>query len=48
MIGFYGLPLSYLDDFPRKVEAVTVADIRAAFARHVKPEHFVTVIVGGE
>ena len=46
-IGFYGLPLTYLDDFSRKVEAVTVADIRAAFARHVKPEHFVTVIVGG-
>ncbi|MDT3737665.1 MAG: pitrilysin family protein [Denitratisoma sp.] len=48
MVGFYGLPLSYLDDFPRKVEAVTVADIRAAFARHVKPEHFVTVIVAGD
>ncbi len=48
VIGFYGLPLSYLDDFPRKVEAVTVADIRAAFARHVKPEHFVTVIVAGD
>jgi predicted Zn-dependent peptidase len=30
------------------VEAVTVADIRAAFARHVKPEHFVTVIVAGD
>ncbi len=48
MIGFYDLPLGYLDDFPRKVEAVTVADIRAAFARHVKPEHFVTVIVAGD
>ncbi len=48
VIGFYDLPLSYLDDFPRKVEAVTVADVRAAFARHVKPEHFVTVIVAGE
>lgn len=48
IIGFYGLPLTYLDDFPRKVEAVTVADIRAAFARHVKPEHFVTVIVAGD
>ena len=47
VIGFYGLPLSYLDDFPRKVEAVTVADVRTAFARHVKPEHFVTVIVAG-
>ncbi len=48
VIGFYGLPLSYLDDFPRKVETVSVADIRAAFARHVKPEHFVTVIVAGD
>ncbi len=48
VIGFYGLPLSYLDDFPRQVQAVTVAEIRAAFARHVKPEHFVTVIVAGE
>ncbi len=48
VIGFYGLPFSYLDDYPRKVEAVTVADIRAAFARHVKPEHFVTVIVAGD
>ena len=48
VIGFYGLPLSYLDDFPRKVEAVTVADVRTAFARHVKPEHFVTVIVAGD
>jgi zinc protease len=48
LIGFYGLPLSYLDDFPRKVEAVSAADIRAAFARHVKPEHFVTVVVAGD
>ena len=48
VIGFYGLPLTYLDDFPRQVEAVTAADIRAAFARHVRPEHFVTVIVAGD
>lgn len=48
VIGFYELPLSYLDDFPRKVEAVTAADIHAAFRRHVRPEHIVTVIVAGE
>jgi zinc protease len=47
VIGFYELPLSYLDDFPRKVEAVTAADIRAAFQRHVRPAHIVTVIVAG-
>lgn len=48
VIGFYELPLTYLDDFPRKVDAVTVADIRAAFQRKVQPEHLVTVILAGE
>ncbi len=47
-IGFYGLPLSYLDDFPRRIEAVTARDVRAAFARHVKRENMVTVIVAGD
>jgi zinc protease len=31
-IGFYGLPLTYLDDFPAKVNAVTVEQVKAAFA----------------
>ena len=44
-IGFYGLPLTYLDDFPAKVKAVTAEQVRAAFARHVKAENLVTVIV---
>jgi zinc protease len=44
-IGFYGLPLTYLDDFPAKVKAVTAKSVREAFARHVKPEDLVTVIV---
>jgi zinc protease len=48
VIGFYGLPLTYLEDFPRRVGAVSAADIRAAFRRHVKPEHMVTVIVAGD
>ena len=48
VIGFYGLPLNYLDEFPRRIEAVTTAEIRAAFRRHIKPEHLVTVIVAGD
>lgn len=48
LIGFYGLPLDYLDQFPRRVEAVTRDDVRAAFERHVKPESLVTVIVAGD
>lgn len=45
MIGFYRLPLTYLDDFVKNVERVTVADIKAAFARRVDPERMVTVVV---
>jgi zinc protease len=46
MIGFYGLPLTYLDDFPAKVEKVTVTQIRDAFKRRVDPDALATVIVG--
>lgn len=48
MIGFYGLPLSYLDTFKDKVMAVTIADIKSAFERRVHPDKMVTVMVGGE
>ena len=48
VIGFYGLPLNYLDDYPQKVEAVTAQQVREAFARHVKPEHLVTVVVAAD
>lgn len=47
-IGFYGLPLTYLDDFPAKVEKISNADIKAAFARHVDPDALVTVTVAAD
>jgi zinc protease len=47
-IGFYGLPLTYLDDFPAKVKAVTAEQVKAAFARHVKAENLVTVVVAAD
>ncbi|MDP1611129.1 MAG: pitrilysin family protein [Sulfuritalea sp.] len=47
-IGFYGLPLTYLDDFPARVNAVTAGQVKAAFARHVKPENLVTVVVAAD
>lgn len=47
MIGFYGLPLTYLEEFVPSIRKVTVADIKAAFGRHVRPERLVTVVVGG-
>jgi len=47
IIGFYELPLDYLDSFVNKVQAVTVADVKKAFAKRVFPAHLATVIVGG-
>lgn len=46
-IGFYNLPLDYLDTFNQRVEAVTAEQIRSAFQRRVHPEDMVTVMVGG-
>ncbi len=46
VIGFYKLPLNYLDEYNSKVAAVTAAQIKDAFNRRLKPENFVTVIVG--
>jgi zinc protease len=48
LIGFYRLPLTYLDDFVRNVQSVTAADIRDAFQRRIHPDRMVTVVVGGE
>lgn len=46
-IAQYRLPLNYLDTWTEQVGRVTVADIRAAFARKLQPEKMVTVVVGG-
>jgi zinc protease len=46
MIGFYGLPLDYLDRFNDRVSAVSAEDIRDAFTRRVDPDRLATVIVG--
>ncbi|WP_297813068.1 pitrilysin family protein [uncultured Methylophaga sp.] len=48
MIGFYDLPLDYLDNFNDRVNAVTVAEIKDAFKRRVNADKMLTVLVGGE
>jgi zinc protease len=45
-IGFYGLPLDYLDTWVERVEAVDVAAVKRAFARRIDPDRLVTVVVG--
>ncbi len=46
VIGFYDLPLDYMDTFTAKIDKVTVKDVQEAFAAVVKPENMVTVLVG--
>ncbi|TNG00992.1 MAG: insulinase family protein [Gammaproteobacteria bacterium] len=46
MIGFYGLPLDYLNNFISRVEAVTQEQVNDAFRRRVDPDKMLTVIVG--
>lgn len=48
LIGFFGLPLDYIDTYQKNIAAVTPAQVRAAFQRKVQAEHLVTVIVAGD
>lgn len=48
MIGFYRLPLDWLDTYPQKVAAVSVEQVRDAFTRRIRSEQLVTVIAGGD
>ena len=47
-IAWNELPLDYLDHWTDRVEALTVADVRAAMARKLQPERMVTVVVGAK
>ncbi|RMG31807.1 MAG: insulinase family protein [Gammaproteobacteria bacterium] len=46
MIGFYDLPLDYLERFNARVAAVTRRQVMDAFRRRVHPDRLVTVVVG--
>jgi zinc protease len=46
VIGFYNLPLDYLDTWVDRVNAVDVAAVKQAFARRIDPDKLVTVVVG--
>lgn len=48
VIGFYKLPLDYLETYNAQIAKVTTAQIKDAFARRIKPDSFVTIVVGGD
>ena len=47
-IGFYRLPLDYLDTWPAKAEAVSLDQVRDAFRRRVNPDALSVIVVGPE
>ena len=48
LIGFYHLPMTYLDEFNENLNKVTKAQIKDAFSRRINPEKMVTVVVGSD
>ncbi len=45
-IGFYNLPLTYLEDFMQQVQALSVEDVKTAMNKHLSPDEFVIVTAG--
>ncbi len=48
IIGFYDLPMDYLERFTDRIDAVTRDQVRDAFRRRVHPDRLLTVLVGGQ
>jgi zinc protease len=46
VIAFYRLPADWLDTYPARLEAVTLDQVRSAFARRIAPDKLATVVVG--
>lgn len=46
MIGFYQMPLDYLDTFPKRVQKISKKAIIDAFKRRIAPSRMQTVTVG--
>ena len=47
-IAWNHLPLDYLETWTAQVQRLSVADIRAAFARTLQPQRMVTVVLGAD
>lgn len=46
MMGFYNLPVNYLSEYPKQIEAVTAEQIHQAMQKYIQPEKMLTVVVG--
>lgn len=48
VIGFYDLPLDYLDEYNKHIEAVTIDEIKDAYKRRVHADKMAIIVVGPE
>lgn len=47
LIGYYNLPLDYLNTFTNNINAVTQKDIRETFSKRLQLNNMIKIIVGG-
>ncbi len=47
-IGFYHLPLTYLEDFMQQIQALTVEQVKTAMNKHLTADQFVILTAGPE
>lgn len=48
VIGFYNLPLDYLDTFNANIDALTLEQVKDALRRRLQPERMLTIRVGAQ
>jgi zinc protease len=46
MVDLYGLGLTYFEDYPNKIRAVTLEDVQRVAAARLDPERYALVVVG--
>lgn len=45
-IGFYKLPVDYIDTYQANIAAVTLSEVKVALKKHIKPDEMIKIIVG--
>ena len=47
-LEFYGYPLDFFDTYPKRVEAVTIADVERVAKKYVHPDQLAILVVGNQ
>ncbi len=45
-IGFYKMPVDYIDTYQANIAAVSLDEVKAALKKHIKPDEMIKIIVG--